>query len=105
MSMPNELARSLGQTGEMVERSSQNYVAKRLSVSKGACWSICAKFMTGTYNSEIPTSEDYLETGALRAARGRACFPPGAGGAERAAGGRLHLRSGRAYQLGFSTPA
>lgn len=60
--MANELERSLGQTGEMVEKSSQDWVANRLYLSEGACLSICAKFMTGIFRLELPTKDDYAET-------------------------------------------
>jgi hypothetical protein len=48
----------------MVEAASQDYVAKHLYVSEGACLSICAKFMTG-----IIHGEKYSERGFLEAAQ------------------------------------
>lgn len=51
----------LGQTGTMIETSSQNYVAKHLYTRKGACLSICAKFMCEIVNLNLPTKRDFLE--------------------------------------------
>ncbi len=60
--MPNYLLQSLGKTGEMVERNSQDYVVKHLYINKGACLSICAKFMCEIKNLNLPTEKDYIET-------------------------------------------
>ncbi|HXT14577.1 MAG TPA: hypothetical protein VN706_03030 [Gemmatimonadaceae bacterium] len=59
--MPNQLKRSLGQTGKMVEKSSQDYVADKLYINEGACVSICAKFMCDINNLHIPSEDDYVE--------------------------------------------
>jgi hypothetical protein len=70
--MPNALKQCLGaerdsfgdvnvNRGQMVETSSQEWVAKHLYTSSGACLSICAKFMCEIVNLRFPTKQDYIE--------------------------------------------
>lgn len=59
--MPNYLVRSLGETGKVLEKSSQDYVVKHLYIREGACLSICTKFMCEIKNINIPTEKEYVE--------------------------------------------
>lgn len=59
--MPNELAKCLGDTGKMVTRFSQSYVSTHLYTTKGACLSICCKFMVELVHTNLPTKSECLE--------------------------------------------
>ena len=66
--MANELQNSLGDTGQLLCESSQDFLANHLYVTAGACLGICAKHMTVERLSaqdakhKLPTVDDYLET-------------------------------------------
>jgi hypothetical protein len=58
--VPNELANCLGETGAMVLRSSQDFVARHVHISDGGCLGICAKFMA-EFKSPFVSEKEYLE--------------------------------------------
>jgi hypothetical protein len=60
----------------MIDTSSQDFVEKHLNVHKGACLSMCAKFMCTighpTY-ADMPTKKQYLETAQWVQEKGGKC--------------------------------